>query len=372
MPPVEMTTRDHERRKIDFGADHDDAEQEGSLLAALAFDWPDGLAPTPVPMVEDPSEDAPLPNVDYVVITWTAAECDALADTLTPGIPRRSWYPYARHFDEYLPDIRAKAPAYNAKRLGSYFVTKIGKKRVLCFKSELHMNQDGIEREAGNATLPVKRLFQQIIEECSPKLVITVGTAGATFPKHYLGDVMITRAAKFRLTKEFRHAPFNGETYTSDFEVSKTYFSEARRMLRKQDRYLIEPDFGPPTGHYAWPGPLLPGTRNKPDLRVDGDELPAFQPILTTDYFEFGTTTNGLWSEGCGVEMGDAVLGLVAKEMGENAPRWLVIRNASDRQSMGRSRRSRGRSICKHIGRFGIMRRSAIGRASTALSLRGP
>jgi hypothetical protein len=30
--------------------------------------------------------------------------------------------------------------------------------------------------------------------------------------------------------------------------------------------------------------------------------------------------------------MGDAVLGLVAKELGEKAPRWLAIRNVSDPQ----------------------------------------
>jgi hypothetical protein len=29
--------------------------------------------------------------------------------------------------------------------------------------------------------------------------------------------------------------------------------------------------------------------------------------MLTTDFFEFGTSTNGLDQLGCGVEMGDAV-----------------------------------------------------------------
>jgi hypothetical protein len=31
-------------------------------------------------------------------------------------------------------------------------------------------------------------------------------------------------------------------------------------------------------------------------------------------------------------EMGDAVLGLVAKQMGEAAPRWVAVRNVSDPQ----------------------------------------
>jgi hypothetical protein len=59
-------------------------------------------------------------------------------------------------------------------------------------------------------------------------------------------------------------------------------------------------------------------------------DFPEYLPILTTDYFEFGTSSNQLGDESCGVEMGDAVLGLVADGLGRAAPRWLVVRNASD------------------------------------------
>ncbi len=52
--------------------------------------------------------------------------------------------------------------------------------------------------------------------------------------------------------------------------------------------------------------------------------------MLTTDFFEFGTSTNGLDQIGCGVEMGDAVFGLVGERRGPAGPKWLVIRNASD------------------------------------------
>jgi hypothetical protein len=61
--------------------------------------------------------------------------------------------------------------------------------------------------------------------------------------------------------------------------------------------------------------------------------------MLTTDFFEFGTSSNGLEQEGCGVEMGDAVLGMVVEEMkaagAAHTPEWLVIRNASDPQING-------------------------------------
>ena len=38
--------------------------------------------------------------------------------------------------------------------------------------------------------------------------------------------------------------------------------------------------------------------------------MPEFHPILTTDYFEFGTPANHLDQQGCAVEMGDARLGM--------------------------------------------------------------
>ena len=45
-------------------------------------------------------------------------------------------------------------------------------------------------------------------------------------------------------------------------------------------------------------------------LEQGGRDFKEWHPILTTDYFEYGTTKNRLDKEGCGVEMGDAALGL--------------------------------------------------------------
>jgi hypothetical protein len=56
--------------------------------------------------------------------------------------------------------------------------------------------------------------------------------------------------------------------------------------------------------------------------------------VVTTDFFGFDTSDNHYKLQGLGdvSEMGDAVLGLVATEMGGSAPRWLAIRNVSDPQ----------------------------------------
>ena len=138
-----------------------------------AIPWPAGLAPVPVPLLQRPQPTDALPACDYLAVTWTVAEAKALADVLTPGCDSRTdWYPYAKDFDSiYAPLIRKGAPAYDSRRLGSYFLTEIGGKKVLCYKSELHMSQDGPK-------LPVRLLWKQLIAETQPKMVITTGTAG--------------------------------------------------------------------------------------------------------------------------------------------------------------------------------------------------
>jgi hypothetical protein len=304
-----------------------------TLTAELAIPFPPEVAPRPKPLDPAPSPDVPLPAADVVVVTWTVAEFNALADVLTPGYSRTAWYRYRRGFEEhYLPLIRQGAPALKSRRLGSYFVTQIGRQTVLCFKSELHLNQDGIATGDGTATLPVKDLFRQIIEEAQPAVVLTVGTSGGVSIDQNLGDVVVTRAAKFRCQSEFRNEPWNNKTYTSNWELPTTWFVKAEELMRRYAGELVEPAFGPPTKRYGFEGSLLRSEpANIPSIHLDGRDLPAFHPVLTTDFFEFGTSTNALDREGSAVEMGDAVLGLLCAEL-PVPPRWAIVRNISDPQ----------------------------------------
>jgi hypothetical protein len=350
---------DVERQIIDFGQTIEDLGPRQlaapALMADLGLPFPPGLVPSPQPLAVEPDPADPMPRADVLVVTWTVAEVEALADVLTPGFNRNNWYRYTENFASYLPEIRNGAPARNARRLGSYFPTRIGSgsaaTSVLCVKSELHLNQDGVKTGDGKATLPVKRFFRQMIDEVKPRLVITVGTAGATFPSnrkatvggmecppHELGDVMITRGAKFRLSQEFKNEDFKSKSFRSTFAIPTARLEAAKTLLAVHADKLTEPDFGAPSKKFNMPT-LVPGFKNKPDLKIDGRDFPEFHPMLTTDFFEFGTSTNGLEQEGCGVEMGDAVLGMVIAEMGTpgaaGVPNWLVIRNASDPQING-------------------------------------
>jgi len=330
------------RRIIEFGTTPDDLGPRQFGVAAtagrrrsLGLPWPAKLAPKPAPLANEPDTSDPLPRADVLVVTWTRDEMKALADVFTPGIdPSKRWYRYDRKFEDHLPSIRNGAPARLARRLGSYHPALVGKRTVVCFKSELHMNQDGVERDEGKATLPVADLLGQLIGEVAPSLVITVGTAGGTFADHELGDVVVTRAARFELTKEFRNQPYAGKTYKSGFEVPTARLDDALRLMKVHRAELAEPDFLPPTKRYLGPDGVppqaIPGIENDPDIKIDGRDFKAFLPMLTTDFFEFGTSANRLDKKACGVEMGDAVLGLVAKQLGATAPDWLIVRNVSD------------------------------------------
>ena len=326
--------------------------QEATLMALSdSLNFPAGLGPTPQPLTPKPGLDAPLPKADVLVITWTVAEQTALADVLTPGISRNGWYRYRRNFDSHFsPLIRkggtSEPPSRINNRLGSWFPVTIGNLKVICFKSELHLNQDGIwlnedgteaSAKTGLATLPVKDLFIQLIKEANPSHVITVGTAGAVFVEHGLGDVVVTRGAKFRLTDEFKKEPYNGihikgTQYKSDWKVPATHFGKASEMMASFKKNLVEPLFTTPTKRFETNPAPIKAWENEAKIRLDGTgELPEFHPIVTTDFFEFGTSANKMEEEGAAVEMGDAVLGLVCEEM-PNPPRWLVIRNLSDPQ----------------------------------------
>ena len=170
----------------------------GPLARHLLIPFSDGLAPTPVPIAPAPDPGAPLPAAEVVVITWTVDEQDALCDVFTPGLSRSAWYRYTRNFPDYASRIRAGAPAATAQRLGSYFPSTIGATRAR-MKSELHLNQDGVKTGEGTATLPVKDFFLQIIKEAQPTRRAHRRHGGRRVRGVQLGDVVVTRGAKFRL-----------------------------------------------------------------------------------------------------------------------------------------------------------------------------
>ena len=90
--------------------------------ALAPIPWPEGLAPSGTPY--DRPADQPLPRADVVVVTWTVAEGQALADVLTPGMPSTSWKPYAHQWNAYKPQLTSRSPARQAGCLGYVATTQ--------------------------------------------------------------------------------------------------------------------------------------------------------------------------------------------------------------------------------------------------------
>ncbi len=294
--------------------------------------WPAGRAPVPAPMPKAPRADRPLPQFDYLVVTWTVAEARCLADILTPGYPSKTaWYPYTHKFkDEYVPLIRKFAPALQAKRLGSWFPTVIAGKRVMCFKSELHLSQDGQK-------MPIAKLWEQLIAETRPKLVITTGTAGGIGASIELGDVVVAKSVRFDCLREFKAQPFHATTYA----CSKLATGALPKAVKL---------FAANTDH-------LPAAARAPLVFTKSTAKVALPQVVTTDFFAFDDSDNtyGLRGLGAAVEMGDAVLGMVIKKLGAAAPKWTAIRNASDPQisSTGLTKKEEAMKAAQIYERYG-------------------
>jgi nucleoside phosphorylase len=310
---VAATTEDLQREIIDFDSESSAGLQFMAFSTATGLSrytdvpWPKGLAPN-TGRAPGRSSNSLLPRADVLVVTWTVDEGHALSRVLTPGKDSRNDYlSYTHNFAAISKKMRKGCPAIEAKRLGAYWTTTIGKKSVVVFKSDSHMSQDGPH-------LPNIDLWRQIIQEVRPKLVITTGTAGGIGKQFEVGDVIVSPVVRFDCIAKFKKEPFAQAHYTSS-APKPTHFATARSLFKANATQLPKDNLRPPK-----------------IVRVSEKALGS--SVVTTDFFGFDTSNNHYKLQGLGdvSEMGDAVLGLVASEMGESAPRWLAIRNVSDPQ----------------------------------------
>jgi nucleoside phosphorylase len=261
--------------------------------------WPAGLAPMP----GTKPRGASLPQADVLIVTWTVDEGHALSRVLTPGFDSRDdWKPYTKNYAEISAQMRNGCPAKELGRLGTYWTAKIGSRKVVFFKSDSHLSQDG--PALANATV-----WRQIIEDCKPAWVITTGTGGGIGRSFEVGDVIVSRFVTFDCKNEFRR--LDGDSYASPHDPPLTRFHEAESLFEANAEFLP------------------PGNARKPKI-VLADR--AATGILTTDFFGFDNSddTYGLQGKGDLSEMGDAVLGMVCQQLGTDAPAYVIVRNVSD------------------------------------------
>jgi len=305
---------DLRREMIDFDSEASAGREFFAFSSATGLSrftdipWPTGFAPKTGPTPSARSN-APLPRADVLVVTWTVDEGHALSRVLTPGKDSRNDYkPYTRNFATLAKKMRAGCPAREAGRLGTYWTTRIHGKKVVVFKSDSHMSQDGPQ-------LPNRDVWRQIIDDVRPKLVLTTGTAGGIGTQFEVGDVIVSPVVRFDCTSKFKAEPFALDHYEST-PANPKYFATAKTLFK------------------ANAGQLPKDNTRAPSIVRVSPSNGLGKSVVTTDFFGFDTSDDHYKLQGLGdvSEMGDAVLGLVAEDMGDQAPRWVAVRNVSDPQ----------------------------------------
>jgi Phosphorylase superfamily len=226
---------DFQREIIDFDSEGPEGLQFTAVTTSTGLSrfndipWPKGLAPTTGPKPK--GGNSPLPKADVLVVTWTVDEGHALSRVLTPGKDSRNDYvPYTHNFATIAKKMRKGAPALQAKRLGTYWTTTIGKKKVVVFKSDSHMSQDGPQ-------LPNRDIWRQIIQEVRPELVITTGTGGGIGRQFEVGDVIVSSVVRFDCISKFKSQKFAKAHYTSAAAKQK-YFKQALSLFKANSKQL--------------------------------------------------------------------------------------------------------------------------------------
>jgi hypothetical protein len=304
--------------------------------------FPAGLAPTPVTPSNPAAPQDPLPKADVLLVTWTTAEAEALATLFTPSVSLAEWFDYRHNVDTFIPKVTGQKAPFNGTApryrhsLGLYYATELVGKKVLCFKSGLHMDYDG-------PAVPLIDLWKQIIDETNASLVITTGTGGGIGTNILLRDVVIAGQTVFNCTKQFKNKPFNSASFTT----SPLSTAPDQRLTPE----MLKPNADKLIGSKV---PLHPD--GLPKLFFANSEIPN-PKIVSTDRFAFDNTTNteGLQDLGNVCDMGDATLGLFLSTH-PNPPKWVAIRNASDPQIDGSlSPTEQGKvagAIYRHYGPF--------------------
>src|SRR5262249_27261626 len=224
------TVEDFQREIIDFDSESLAGLQFMAFSTATGLSryidvpWPKGLAPKTGGKPPRASK-RPLARADVLVVTWTVDEGHALSRVLTPGKDSRNDYlSYTHNFSAIARMMRPGCPAFQAKRLGAYWTTTIGKKSVVIFKSDSHMSQDGPK-------LPNIDVWRQIIHEVRPELVITTGTAGGIGRQLEVGDVIVSSIVRFDCTSKFKKQPFAKANYSSS-AAKATHFKTAQSLFK--------------------------------------------------------------------------------------------------------------------------------------------
>lgn len=309
-----------------------------------AVDWSAIGASAPVVRLDQWDHDSALPRVDAVVLTWTVAEGAALSHVFCgaadptphaagaepwrrPGPKSPAWqdhWQYYRHnFGAVEHQLPRGAPSLTAKAWGYGCLVDLPRSRTtaLLLKSDMHLSTD-------ESTVPLQRLVTQLIEECRPDLLLTIGTAGGTKLTDTLGSVVAANTAKFDLTGNLSSRDFNHKSFGNDWTPEATSLASIEPLLleipamRPVLKRLVEQmkDCEKPDACTleALENAALDGRH--PNVRVSQEE------VLTDNGYDIADTSGNFARYAC-LEMDDAIIAMACSAKKQ---RFGILRNISD------------------------------------------
>jgi hypothetical protein len=297
-----------------------------------AVDWAKiGAQAPPGLTIQYGGADAPLPEADVAVLTWTSAEWSALDHVFlgssSPGARssfelERAWYFYGRDAGSLTTD-NTYAPLW-----GYYQLVEIAGLRVLLFKCDAHLAHPpwlaGLEQ-----------MTRQILGDSKASWIYSIGTAGGSDLGEVLGDAVVTNAGHLEMkAPENVGAPINHQTFSgSDFPATKV-IDEVPELLYKLSSVVTESALQGlvQTLHNQLPDSAPFGLDDLIDPPLDPANLGAPKalpkpgvPLLTTDYYFIASGDDA--EQWVVLEMDDAVIASVA---GDEKTSYAFVRNISD------------------------------------------
>jgi hypothetical protein len=134
---------------------------------------------------------AALPAAEFLMVTWTAAETNAMATVFGQGKYHFGGGDDNNFTPLLLPGLE---PPADEQYHAHFFQVKVNGKSLICLKSELHPKLQ---------TAATTTFFEKIIGTgAAPKFkyAITSGTSGGIWKSLDVGDVVVTNKARYGLT----------------------------------------------------------------------------------------------------------------------------------------------------------------------------
>jgi len=257
-----------------------------------------------------------VPNAEFIVVTWTAAETQAMALVFGKG-----FYRFNGQDDNNLTPLLYShlAPPTDERYHAHFFQATVNGKSVICLKSEFHPKLQPAE-----TTL----FFERLVGTSAGRnvgTVITSGTSGGIWERLDLGDVIVTNLARFGMTmpKEQQALLFSGLgdiVGSSAPAGNANWYDYVNAQILQKDECLNSnltslggrnASSGPPSIYYQAVGSGL--TDVVTNSRISDDECGKIDTYRTL---------------GATLDENDAYVASALKAVGFT--NWVSIRNVSD------------------------------------------